>query len=229
SLFGPAAAFAGERPATAAGGSPDDTTPFPAVEPAKLDAWLAIHPDNTATLFTGKVEQGNGSPNALVQIAAEDLDFPFERFYLVMGTTTETVDQGPSYGSRAVRYAGPQIRHAAAAGRQVLLEMAGRHFNVPVDQLTAHDGRIAVNGSPGRASTYGELVDGKRLDVTIGASGERFDMKVAPDARLKDPSTYTVVGKSVPRKDIPGKTTGEFTYLQDVHVEGMLHGRVVRP
>lgn len=229
SLFGPAAAFAGERPATAAGGSPGDAKPFPAVEPAKLDAWLAIHPDNTATLFTGKVEQGNGSPNALVQIAAEELDFPFEQFYLVMGTTTQTVDQGPSYGSRAIRNAGPQIRHAAAAGRQVLLEMAGKHFGVPVNRLAAQDGRIAVNGSPKRTITYGELVDGKRLDVIIGASGKRFDMKVAPDAKLKDPSKYTVVGKSVLRKDIPGKTTGEFTYLQDVRVEGMLHGRVVRP
>ncbi|MGH8145683.1 MAG: molybdopterin cofactor-binding domain-containing protein [Rhodanobacteraceae bacterium] len=229
SLFGPAVAFADGRPVKAAGGVPGGTAPFPSVDPAKLNAWLAIHPDNTATLFTGKVEQGNGSPNALLQIAAEELDFPFERFYLVMGTTTETVDQGPTYGSMAVRYAGPQVRHAGAAGRQVLLEMAGKHFGVSVDQLTAQDGRIAVNGSPDRAITYGELVDGKRLDVTIGASGKRFGMKVAPDAKLKDPSKYTVVGKSVLRKDIPGKTTGEFTYLQDVKIEGMLHGRVVRP
>lgn len=229
SLFGPVAALAGERSAKTAGGSLGGTTPFPAADPARLDAWLAIHPDNTATLFTGKVEQGNGSPNALLQIAAEELDFPFEQFFLVMGTTTETVDQGPSYGSQAVRKAGPQIRHAAAAGRQVLLEMAGKHFGVPTGQLTARDGRIAVNGKPKRTITYGELVDGKRLDVTIGASGKTFDMKVAPDAKLKDPSKYTVVGKSVLRKDIPGKVTGEFTYLQDVKVPEMLHGRVVRP
>ncbi len=229
SLFGPAVALADERSARAAGGAPGSTAPFPSVDPANLDAWLAIHPDNTATLFTGKVEQGNGSPNALLQIAAEELDFPFERFHLVMGTTTETVDQGPSYGSMAVRYAGPQVRHAAAAGRQVLLDMASKHFGVPVDRLMAQNGRIAMNGSPKRAITYGELVDGKRLDVTIGASGKRFDMKVAPDVKLKDPSKYTVVGKSVLRKDIPGKVTGEFTYLQDVKVPGMLHGRVVRP
>ncbi len=228
SLLGPAAAFANGRPGVAAD-AVDDTAPFPAVDPAKLDAWLAIHPDNTATLFTGKVEQGNGSPNALAQIAAEELDFPYDRLYLVLGSTTETVDQGPSYGSMAVRYAGPQVRHAAAAGRRVLLEMAGKHFGVPVGELAAQDGRITVNGSPRRAVTYGELVHGKRLDVTIGASGKRFGMKVAPNAKLKDPSQYTVVGKSVLRKDIPGKVTGQFTYLQDVKVEGMLHGRVVRP
>ncbi|MDO1528275.1 molybdopterin-dependent oxidoreductase [Fulvimonas sp. R45] len=234
SLFGPLAAMA-EQPATRIPASPSGAAQaFPAVDPARLDAWLAIHPDNTATLFTGKVEQGNGSPNALAQIAAEELDFPFDRLYVVMGTTTSTVDQGPTYGSMAVRYAGPQIRHAAAAGRQVLLSMASKRLRVPVEQLTVRDGVVSVGGDSGhgdksRSITYGELVDGKRLDMTIGATGKTFDMKVAPDARPKDPSKYTIVGTSVPRKDIPGKVTGEFTYVHDVKVPNMLHGRVVRP
>lgn len=201
----------------------------PAVDPARLDAWLAIHPDNTATLFTGKIEQGNGSPNALAQIAAEELDIRFERLFVVMGTTAHTVDQGPTYGSMAVRYAGPQIRHAAAAGRQVLLSMASKRLHVPVEQLAVTDGVVSVVGEPKRSITYGALVHGKRLDVTIGATGKTFQMKVAPDARLKDPSKYTIVGTSVPRKDIPGKVTGEFTYVHDVKVPNMLHGRVVRP
>lgn len=231
SMLAPAIATATTRdlPLDTSVTSMNGNGPFPAVDPAKLDAWIAIHPDNTATLFTGKVEQGNGSPNALLQIAADELDFPFDRFYLVMGSTTDTVDQGPTYGSMAVRYAGPQIQHAAAAGRQVLLDMAGKHFGVPADQLTASAGVITVSGASGKSITYGELVGGKRLDVTIGASGKTFGMKVAPNATLKDPSKYTVIGKSVPRKDIPGKTTGQFTFMQDVKVPGMLHGRVVRP
>ncbi len=229
SLFGPLAALAKQPatrlPASATGGAQT----FPAVDPAKLDAWLTIHPDNTATLFTGKVEQGNGSPNALAQIAAEELDFPFDRLFVVMGTTTDTVDQGPTYGSLAVRYAGPQIRHAAAAGREVLLSMASKRLLAPVEQLAVRDGVVSVVGAPKRSVTYGELVEGKRLDVTIGATGKKFGMKVAPDAKLKDPSKYTIVGTSVPRKDIPGKVTGEFTYVHDVKVPNMLHGRVVRP
>ncbi len=229
SLLGPMAALAQQPathiPASATGAAQS----FPAVDPAKLDAWLAIHPDNTATLFTGKVEQGNGSPNALAQIAAEELDFPFDKLFVVMGTTTTTVDQGPTYGSMAVRYAGPQIRHAAAAGRQVLLSMAGKRLRVPAEQLTVRDGVVSVVDAPQRSVTYGELVEGKRLDVTIGATGKTFGMKVAPDAKLKDPSKYTIVGTSVPRKDIPGKVTGEFTYVHDVKVPNMLHGRVVRP
>ena len=194
-----------------------------------LDAWLAVRPDDTATLFTGKIETGTGVQTALAQFAAEELDFPFERLDVVMGTTSLTVDQGPTYGSMTIRYAGPQIRHAAAAGRQALLDLASRHFGVPVSQLVAAQGTISVAGSPDRTITYGKLVDGKRINVAIGASGEGFDLKVAPQVRTKDPATYGVVGKPLPRKDIPAKVMGQFTYVQDVRVEGMLHGRVVRP
>ncbi|MGH6682153.1 MAG: molybdopterin cofactor-binding domain-containing protein, partial [Bradyrhizobium sp.] len=169
SLAGPAGALAATS--EAAQGS---VTPPPA---DRLYAWLAVHPDNTVTLFTGKVETGTGVETALAQIAAEELDFPFDRLDVVMGTTSETVDQGPTYGSRTVRYAGPQIRHAAAAGRQALLGLAAKHFNTSANQLVAKDGTISVIGAPNRNITYGKLVDGKRLNMEIGASGEHFDMK----------------------------------------------------
>src|SRR5262249_49451954 len=102
-------------------------------------------------------------------------------------------------------------------------------FKLPAQQLSARDGAVSVVGAPGRSITFGELVAGKRLDIAIEASGTGFGLKVAPDAPVKDPSTYTVVGQPVRRKDIPGKVTGRFTYIQDVKVDGMLHGRVVRP
>jgi len=196
---------------------------------SKLYAWLAIDPDNTATLFTGKVETGTGVETALAQIAAEELEFPVDRLDVVMGTTSRTVDQGPTYGSMTVRYAGPQIRHAAAAARKALLDMAAGHFKLPAQQLIARDGKVAVIGAPDQSVTFGELVDGKRLDIDIETTGQGFGLKVAPDAPVKDPSTYSVVGQSLRRKDIPGKVTGQFTYIQDVKVDGMLHGRVVRP
>ncbi|MGH7073494.1 MAG: molybdopterin cofactor-binding domain-containing protein [Stellaceae bacterium] len=221
-LFGPGEAVAAAMPPTP---TPDGVPP----DAAKLYAWLAVHPDNTATLFTGKVEVGNGVETALAQIAAEELDFPLDRLDVVMGTTSRTVNQGPTYGSLTVRYAGPQIRHAAAAGRQALLDLAAAHFKVPADHLTAKGGMIRVKGDAKRAIGYGTLVGGKRLDMTIGATGKSFGMKVAPKAKLKNPADYTVVGTPVARKDIPGKITATFTYIQDVKVPGMLHGRVVRP
>lgn len=222
SLFNPPEAQADSTPLPP---TPHGNTP----DAAKLSAWLAIHPDNTATLYTGKVEVGTGVQTALAQIAAEELDFPVNRLNVVMGNTWETVNQGPTYGSRTIRYAGPQIRHAAAAGRQALLDLAATHFKVPAARLRVKDGVISVGNAPSRTISYGKLVSGKRLDMTIGATGTGFAMKVAPQAKPKNPKDYTVVGTSVARKDIPGKITGTFTYIQDVNVPGMLHGRVVRP
>ncbi|HEY4200630.1 MAG TPA: molybdopterin cofactor-binding domain-containing protein [Devosiaceae bacterium] len=196
---------------------------------SKLYAWLAINPDNTAVLFTGKVEVGTGLEIALAQIAAEELEFPIDSLSVVMGNTAQTVDQGPTYGSMSVRYAGPQIRHAAAAARAALLKMGATHFKLPASQLQATDGNIVVIGDPSQTVTYGELVGGQRLDIDIGATGTGSKMTVAPDAPLKDPSTYKVVGQPLRRKDIPGKVTGQFTYIHDVKVDGMLHGRVIRP
>jgi CO/xanthine dehydrogenase Mo-binding subunit len=204
-------------------------TAAPPPDAAKLYAWLAVHPDNTATLFTGKVDVGTGAQTALAQIAAEELDFPIDRLSVVMGTTSETVDQGPTYGSLTIRYAGPQIRAAAAAGRAALMARAAAHFATHPDLIEAQDGFFTVKGAPHRRIAYGTLVAGQRLDVTIGATGRGFAMQVAPHAKLKNPKHYRVVGQSIPRKDIPAKVTGAFTYVQDVKLPGMLHGRVVRP
>jgi CO/xanthine dehydrogenase Mo-binding subunit len=221
SLFKPAGSTAEAAAGPIPGGVPPDA--------GRLYAWLAVHPDDTATLFTGKVDLGTGAETALAQIAAEELDFPIDRLNVVMGSTAETVNQGHSGGSRTIRYAGPQIRHAAAAGRQALLDLAAVHFKVPADKLSVANGIISVRGASGRSISYGRLVDGKRLTMEIGASGDSYDMVVAPQAKPKDPATYKVVGTSVRRKDIPAKMTATYTYIQDVKVEGMLHGRVVRP
>ncbi|GAB3673234.1 xanthine dehydrogenase family protein molybdopterin-binding subunit [Salinisphaera aquimarina] len=196
---------------------------------AQLDAWLAVHPDNTVTLFTGKVEVGNGNETSLAQIAAEELYFPVDQLIVVMGSTDKTIDQGPTYGSRTIPYAGPQIRHAAAAGRQALLSLGAKHFKLPAHQLATQNGSVSVIGDPAKKISYGELVDGHRFDVEIGASGNSFGLEIAPDTTLKNQTHYSIVGKSVPRKDIPGKMFAQYSYIQDIKVDGMLHGRVVRP
>lgn len=127
SLFGDAEALSTMQPIGSVQGPPPE---------GKLYAWLAVHQDNTVTLFTGKVDVGTGTKTALAQIAAEELDISVDRLAVVMGNTSETVDQGPSYGSRTVRYAGPQIRQAAAAGRAVLLDLAADHFKTKAGSLS---------------------------------------------------------------------------------------------
>ncbi len=184
----------------------------------QLDSWLAIADDGTVTLFTGKVELGTGVETALAQIAAEELDVTMDQMRVVQGDTARTVDQGPTVGSQSVPLGGRQIRQAAAEARQVLLGLAAERLGAPVERLVVRAGIVSVADEPGRSVSYAELVGGRRLEVEVSGT-----------AVPKRPEEYTIVGQPVPRLDIPAKMTGQFEFVQDVRLPGMLHGRVVRP
>src|ERR1051325_9399366 len=194
-----------------------------------LDSWLAIGADESITVYTSKVDLGTGVITSLSQIVAEELDTPFDRLRMETGDTEQTIDQAATVGSQTIRRAGPQLRQAAAAAREELLKLAAARLNVPVERLVVTDGVVSVSGNPAQKVSYGQLVGGKRFNVTIEATGTGGDMKVAPQAKAKDPKNYKIVGTSVRRVDLPPKFTGEFVYAQDMRVPGMLHGRVVRP
>src|SRR6266566_1990288 len=166
--------------------------------------------------------------SALGQIVADELDVQFKQIKMITGDTTTAVDQGITAGSRTIELAGPQLRQAAAAARQELLRLASARLGAPVSQLTVTDGVVSVMGN-GHKVSYANLLGGKRFNVQIPATGNGWGLKVAPDVPAKNYKDYKTVGKSVPRVDLPPKFTAQFTYVQDVRVPGMLHGRVVRP
>jgi len=184
---------------------------------AQLDSWLVIAADGSITVFSGKVELGTGVSTALRQIVAEELDAPFERITWVQGDSDRTVDQGPTVGSQSVKRGGAQLRQAAAEARAALLELASAKLGVPIDSLAVARGVVSVRGGT-QSATFAELIGGKRFERTV--SGK---------APVKRPSDYTVVGKPVPRVELPAKMTGRHMYVHDVRVDGMVHGRVVRP
>jgi CO/xanthine dehydrogenase Mo-binding subunit len=180
-------------------------------------------------VFTGKVELGTGVVTALAQIVAEELDVSFNKVYMDSGDTDKAVDQGVTAAARTVERGGVQLRQASAAARQELLKLASARLDSPVDMLTVTDGVVSVVGNPSKKIAYGDLLGGKRFNIKIVAAGVGWDMKVAPEVPAKNPKDYKIVGKSIPRVDLPEKFTGEFVYSQDASVPGMLHGRVVRP
>lgn len=198
-------------------------------DPASLDTWVAVAEDESVTVFSSKVEYGQGIQTSLGQIVAEELDVPFTRLKMDLGDTAKTADQFVTAGSRTISGAGPQLRQAAAAARQELLKLASARLETPVSQLVVNAGVVSSVTDPTRKVSYGKLLGGKRFDVRIKASGTGMQMVLAPDVRAKDPKDYKIVGASVPRVDLPDKFTGKFTFCQDVHVPGMLHGRMVRP
>jgi CO/xanthine dehydrogenase Mo-binding subunit len=195
-------------------------------DPTQLDSWLAVAPDGTVTVFSGKVDLGTGVETALAQIVAEELDVPFNRIHMIGLDTTKAINQGTTSGSRSIERGGPQLRQAAAAARQVLLKLAATRLNSPIEKLSVSNG-VVSDGN--KKVSYGELIGGKKFNVRITATGTGWDMKVAPEVRAKDVKDHKIVGTSQRRIDLPPKLTGEFTYANDVRIPGMLHGRVVRP
>jgi nicotinate dehydrogenase subunit B len=181
-----------------------------------LDAWLRINPDGTATVFTGKVELGQGIVTALAQIAAEELDLPLDRIKMISGDTRQTPNEGQTAGSQSIEASGTALRMAGAEARAILIGLAAKRLGVPADSLTAADG--IITSRDGGKVGYGELAG--EVDLHREATA-----KVAP----KPPAEHRIVGKAIPRRDIPAKVTGGAAYVQDIRLPAMLHGRVVRP
>ncbi len=199
------------------------------LSPDQLDSWIAVAPDGTVSVFTSKVDLGTGTGTALGQIVAEELDVAISQIRMEIGDTEKSVDQGRTSASRTLERAGPQMRQAAAAARQELLKRASANLDAPAEKLIVNDGVVSVSAAASKSVSYAALVGGKRFATKIAASGEQWDLKVAPDVKPKDPKDYKIVGTPVQRFDLPKKFTGEFTYSADVRVPEMLHGRVVRP
>lgn len=183
----------------------------------QVDGFLAIGADGKVTVFSGKVDLGTGIRTAMTQIAAEELTVPFDQVSVVQGDTLLTPDQGVTFGSLSIQIGGMQIRQAAATAREALMAEGAKRLGVARDDVIVRLGRVYARTSDKDVS-YGELVGGKD-----------FSLKVDPNAPLKEPASYTIVGKPVSRLDIPAKVTGRFTYMHDFKLPGMLHARVVRP
>jgi CO/xanthine dehydrogenase Mo-binding subunit len=205
----------------------------PAKSPKKLESWLHVLPDGGVRVFTGKLEIGMGVDTALAQIVAEELDLAPNRVTFVLGDTSETTDQGGVGGSTSVSLGSRPLRNVAATARATLVQLASQRLGVPAAQLEVRDGIVSAKGDASRRVTYAELasanLDAAAGDDALKVSGAGFALNVEGSAKPKDPSTYTVVGTSVPRVDMAPKILGTYHYITDVRVPGMLHGRVVRP
>ena len=219
SLLGPAASAQNSPPTPVAG-------PYPDPDFRKLDSWIVIHEDSTATFYVGKTDGGQGTGTGFRQLMADELDIAFDKTNLIMGATDITVDQGGSGGSDAIETDGWPARRVAAEARRVLLEMASARLGVPVDQLAVSDGVITVKANPSMKVTYGELIGGKRFNVTLTGNNINATTGVA---KLKPVGDLKIVGQSPQRYDIPAKVDGSLKWAVDAKAPGMVHARNVRP
>jgi len=184
----------------------------------QLDAWIAVGADGNVTAFTGKVELGHGLYTSQTQLIAEELCVPLSRVKLIQGDTAVAPDQGTTSGSQShpVNFNEGGLALAGATAREALLQMASQRMGVAVALLRVEDG--VVSGAGRGSLTYAELVGGKK-----------FNLALNPNAKRKPAREWTILGKPVARLDVPALVTGQFQFVHNVRVPGMLHGHVVRP
>ena len=200
--------------------------PYPDIDFRQLDSWIVIHQNNTATFYVGKTDLGQGTGTAFRQMMADELDIAYDKTTCIMGSTDVTPDQGGSGGSDGIQVDGWPMRRVAAEARRILLDMASVHLSAPVDQLAVSAGVISVKADPTKSVTFGELIGGKRFNVTL--TGNNVDATTGA-ARVKAVQDLKIVGQSPQRYDIPPKVDGSLKWAVDMKVPGMVHARNVKP
>jgi CO/xanthine dehydrogenase Mo-binding subunit len=186
--------------------------------PTDVNAYLRIDEDGRVTVFSGKIEMGQGVMTSLAQMAAEDLGVGLDSIEMVMGDTDRCPWDMGTFGSLTTRMFGPALRAAAAEARQILLQLASEKLGAPKARLAVERGVVSVKGEPSRKVTYGALARGKAIARTL-------DEK----AVLRAVAEFEVMGRSPHRLDATDKVTGAAKFAGDILLPGLLHARVLRP
>ena len=180
-----------------------------------LSQWIAFEESNCVRVGSGKVEIGQGILTALTQIAAEELDVRADQVNLVSGQTDVSPAEGFTSGSYSIAVGGASIRLVCAEVRSLFLDRLAETLRCPIGELSIEDGKFLRSGkATGRDywSMAGEVALERRANGT---------------APVKRPSTYKIVGKHLPRLDLPAKVAGT-GFIHDIVPEHVLHARVLR-
>jgi isoquinoline 1-oxidoreductase len=186
--------------------------------PADFNAYLRIGEDGRVTVYSGKIEMGQGVITSLAQMAAEELGVALDSIEMVMGDTQLCPWDMGTFGSMSTRFFGPALRGAAAEARAVLLELASERLQAPKEKLTVSNGVVSLAQDGTRRVTFGELAKGRKIERHL--SGK---------PTLRSLAEFTVSGKPIKRLDARAKVTGEAKYAGDIRVPAMLYARILRP
>jgi CO/xanthine dehydrogenase Mo-binding subunit len=189
--------------------------------PRPISARLHIGNDGVITVLTGKIELGQGARTELTQAAAEELRVPLGQVRLIMGDTGLVPDDGLTAGSRTTPSTVPAVRQAAAAARNLLLELAARKWGVEPDVLKVSDGKV-LNPTDQRTLSFAEL-------ATSGEAEEALKQNVPSDVTLTQVDKWRVMGTAVSRTNRRDLVTGAHKYPSDYTLPGMLYGKILRP
>jgi isoquinoline 1-oxidoreductase len=185
------------------------------------NAWLTITPDGVITVHIAKAEMGQGIATALAQIVAEELEADWKDVRVDFPASDPKYGRMFTGGSRSIHDSFDALSRAGAAARIILIGAAARLWAVDPADCLAERG-VVRHRQTGRSIAYGELV--ARVPITKTLTADELKAVV-----LKKPEQYTLIGKSMPRFDIPEKVDGRAKFAIDVFLPGMAYAKVAYP
>ena len=192
-----------------------DTLPTSIQNNRRPDRWLSFLPDGTLRLAVGKVELGQGVITALAQIAAEELDIPLDRIAVLSGDTEQAPDEGQTTSSQSIEMSGRSVRLISAEVRARFVERLARRLNCGAEEIAVTNGAFLRGDAPVGQDYWSFAPE---VDLAAEATGS---------ATPKPRAAYRIVGKPVPRRDLPAKITGA-AFIHDMVLPGMRHARILR-
>ncbi|MBZ5535585.1 MAG: molybdopterin-dependent oxidoreductase [Acidobacteriia bacterium] len=186
--------------------------------PTDINAYLRIAEDGEVTVYSGKIEMGQGVITSLAQMAADELGVSLESIHMVLGDTELCPWDMGTFGSMSTRFFGPALRSAAAEAKGVLLELASEQLKTAKDKLSVQNGVVYLTSDKDTRVTFGQL-----------AKGQKITRKLDGKAVTKSVSEFTVMGKPVIRMDGVAKVTGKALYAGDIRLHDMVYARILRP
>lgn len=181
-----------------------------------LRRWVHFEDDGTVRVATGRVEFGQGVVTAMWQIAAEELDVPLARVRVLSGNTDHGPNELYTASSQSIEVGGASLRLACAEVRSRALDYLALRLNCARSDIDVRDGEFLLNGA---STGYDYWKVASSIDWETPATGA---------AQPKPVSSHSIVGRSVPRTDLPAKVTGAAIFVQDMRPPNMLHARVLR-
>jgi isoquinoline 1-oxidoreductase beta subunit len=203
------------------------TSDDPELQEKEVNVWVRMTSDDQVIIYTPAAEMGQGSMTAVPVILAEEMDADWSKV-TILSSPVEAEIYGVGWhpggkksmitaGSRTIRSFYQLMREAGAQIRSALLQNAAEKWQVNIQELTTKPGMV-LHEKSNRKMNFGEIAEFGNFESLPGVS----------EIKLKDPKDFRLIGKVLPRYDIPSKTNGAATYGMDVQLPDMMYGFINR-
>jgi len=190
-------------------------------QPQEVNAWIDIHSDESIVIRYARTEMGQGSRTSAPMLIAEELEVDWKKVRIEDVQAHDNLKRKRAYGdmasvgSRTIRNSQDYLRKAGASARMMLVQAAAQRWGVAESECQAVLGKV-VHTATKKSLSYGQL------------AADAAKLTPPKDVALKDPSTWTIAGKSIPRVDIHDIVTGKIRFGVDTQLPGMLHAAIAQ-